>query len=176
MAFIDAQQSLTGSFIPITSTWEIGQIEGVNVNSEEFKQLFIRLYQRFNDVALALNSKDTGYYLNEEFVTGQNYFNPADNSPLMLRPSYRIAFNTGVIDAGVTPITHGLIITSTWRFIRIYGSADSPASSLWYPLPFPSASGTNNIEVIVNTTQIIITNNSGIVFSSGMVVLEYLKG
>jgi hypothetical protein len=169
------QQQNTGQFIPTTQIWDIGQLYEVDVNSEDFKELLVRLYQNVNRIALALNTKETGYYLQEEFVSSNAYFHPTSNSQDDLRPSFKKAVNIGALALGVNTKAHGLTIESSWTFTHIWGTASNPATYTFYPLPWASAVGATNIELKVDVNNIVITNNSGLTFSSCMVVLEYLK-
>lgn len=175
MAFIPDQQINTGQFIPTTAVFDVAQLYQIEVTSPEFKELLIRLYQQVNNIALNTNNKTSGYYLLEEFVTGSQYFNPNSPDPLQLRPEFRKTFNIGALPAGVTTVAHNLAITNTWIFTDIYGAASDNVGFNYYPLGFPSAGGANNIELRVTAVNIIITNNSGINFTSCIVTLEYLK-
>jgi hypothetical protein len=172
MAFIIDQQN-QGSFIPTTGIFEVGRLFEVDVDSPEFKELLARLYQAVNNIANVLNIKDTGYYLESEFTTGALYFNPASDDPNKLRPVFRKVIDMGALAAGVTTVAHGLTIGTTWKFVHIYGAASGTPN--YYPLPFVSAGGATNIEVRVDLTNVIVTNNSGVVFTSSTVVLEYVK-
>lgn len=145
------------------------------LEGEDQKQLAVRLYQTINSIILALNQKDTGQYITQEFVTGQLYTNPNDPSLLRQRNGYREWYIIGAIGAGITTFPHGLTIGTTWEFVRIRGTASNTTTGNYYPLPFASAAGLTNIELRVNNTDIIITNNSGVTFTKCNVVLEYLK-
>lgn len=168
------QQINTGSFVPITNVWDVSQVYEINVNSPEFKELLVRLYQNINNIAQVLNSKDSAFYLNEEFVTSQLYYNPASNDPLMLRPGFRITVNTGALGAGTTAVNHGLAVTNTWKWMSIVGAGTDTVNTLGYPITFGGASN-NSIEVSVNATQVVINNQSGVVFTDSSVTLEYVK-
>ena len=165
----------TGSYVPTTFIYDVAQLHAVNVNSPEFKELLVRLYQTLNQVVLSLNLKDTGYYMNQEYLTSQVYFNPVSNLPKDYRQIFRTTYNIGPLGAGLTNTAHGLPITTTWQFTRIYGVANDSIGKNYYPLPFASAGGAANIELRVDATNIKITNNSGVAFDSCTVVLEYLK-
>lgn len=173
--YVPDQQINTGLFIPTTSVFEIQQLEKLDPNSPDFKQLLVRLYQTVNSIALSLNAKDSGYYLTEEFVTGSLYFNPTSSNQLDLRPVFRKVIDVGALGAGVTPTLHGLTIGTTWSFTKIYGVASDTGTNDYYPLPWASAGGATNIELRVDATDVVITNNSGVTFSVCYVVLEYLK-
>lgn len=175
MAYLPQQPINVGFFIPTTSIFEIQNIASVDIFSPDFKDLIVQLYQNINNIANAVNAKDTGLYNLQEFVTGSTYFNPNSPNPLDARSVFRSTYNIGALNAGVTNAPHGLTIGTTWQFVRIYGCASNTATNNYYPLPFASAGGANNIELRANATNIVITNNSGVVFTSATVVLEYLK-
>ena len=174
MAYIPDQQINTGSYIPTTSVWDVARLYEVDINSDEFKELLVRLYQNVNNIALVLNTKSTGYYINEEFVSGKLFFNPESNDPLQLRPGYIIAVNTGALGAGVTAIDHNIAVIDSFKWMFIYGAATDTVTIVGYPLPFAGAAG-NNIEVSVTATQVLINNNSGVTFTDSQVTLEYCK-
>lgn len=174
MAYIPDQTANTGSFIQTTQVWDIGALYDVQVSSPEFKDLLVRLYQQVNNVALAVNLKDTGYYMTQEFVNGQQYFSTTNN-PNTLRSVFRLVVNTGALGPGVNTTAHGLTIGATWSFTRIYGTATDIAGGNFFPLPWASAAGATNIELAVGNANIVITNNSGLTFATSYVVLEYIK-
>lgn len=160
------QQSNAGVYLPTTYAFP----------GEDKEQFSVRIYQTINSIINALNLKETGQYLDEEFVTGAMWFNPADSSPLKQRNEFREVVNIGALGAGVTTRAHGLIVGATWSFVEIFGTAsDFAAGGNYYPLPWASAAGATNIELKVDNTNVVITNNSGVVFPTCYVVLEYLK-
>jgi hypothetical protein len=166
----------TGSFVPTTNIWDVSGIYTIDVNSSEFKELLVRLYQNINNIALVLNTKSTGYYINEQFVSSKLFFNPnaESNDPLQLRPGFIKTINTGALAAGVTAINHDIPVTNTFKWMFISGAATDTATIVGYPLPFAGVAG-NNIEVSVTATQVLINNNSGVTFTDSQVTLEYCK-
>lgn len=171
--YIPDVQKNTGLFIATTDVWEISQLMEVNVNSEEFKLLLVRLYQNINNIALALNLKDSAYYVLEEFVDGQKFFSITDDAN-NLRDNFRRVFNIGALGAGVTTVAHGLAITNQWTFTRIYGTATDNIGNNFYPIPFAGAAGAY-ISLRADLTNVIVDNNSGVAFNKCIVVLEFLK-
>lgn len=169
------QQANTGQFVPTTQIWDIGQIETVEISSPEFRELLVRLYQNVNNIVLSLNTKQTGYFLEEEFVNSSVYFNPTSSKKEDLRPSYRKVFNIGSVGPSAT-VAHGLAIGPTWSFTRIYGTVTNLATGVHLALPYVNAATpANSISLTVDATNILIDNNYGVVFDTCMVVLEYLK-
>lgn len=175
MAFSTDQLQNTGSFLPTTQMLDISMLYSVDVKSPEFKELLARLYQYINLISLVVNTKETGYYINQEINTSKLFFNPLSNNQTQLRPIFRTVVDVGTLAAGVTLVNHNIPITNTYSFTTIYGAASDSLGNNYYPLPFASAGGAANIELFANATQVSITNNSGVAFDNCYVVLEYIK-
>jgi len=169
MPYIPDQTINTGMFVPTTNVWDISQIQEIDVNSAEFKELMVRLYQNISNIATALNKKVTGYHINQEFVNGKLYYNPASTDPQDYRPGFIITIDTGALGAGANAVNHGLTVTNTWHWMAIYGAATNTGTLVGYSIP------DLNIGVNVTATQIIITNNTGLAFADSTVTLEYVK-
>jgi hypothetical protein len=173
--------TLYGSFIPTTNIWDVGQLYQTDVNSQEFKELLVRLYQNVNNIALALNLKDTGYYIRQEFVNGQQYFpNPANNSSTATAASMRQVFRT-TVNFGALPnnatksVAHNIPITAGFSFTRIYATASDTTGLTYIPIPFVDTAG-NNIELYVDATNVnIITTSNRTNYNICYVVIEYIK-
>jgi hypothetical protein len=171
----------TGAFVPTTNVWDVSQIYNIDVTSPQFKELLIRLYQNINNIALTLNTKDTGYYLTDSLVNSQMFFpNPIYNSSTAENPGYRQVLRI-VIDFGALPNTgtksmpHNITINSATTFTRIYGTASDTTNLEYIPLPYSSASGTSNIELFVDSTNVnIITASNRSTFTTTYIVLEYI--
>lgn len=181
--------TLQGSFVPTTSVWDVNEINSVDVTSPAFKELLVRLYQNINLIATVLNDRDSGYYPTLEFVNGQRWFpDPALNSSSTLQPTYRQVVRK-VIDFGALPnggvsvtksVAHGITVNPSYRFTRIYGTASLPTagSYSYIPLPFASPTANRNIELFADATNVTITVNAAInwsTYTTSYIVLEYLK-
>lgn len=175
MAYIPDQQISTGSYVQQTPIFDVSRLYEVEVGSPEFRELLVRLAQQTNNISLVLNDKSSGFYLLEEFVSGNKYFNPNSSDPLRLRPEFFKTFNIGALGAGVTNTAHNLTITATWQLVGIQAAASDNVGNNYYPIPFASAGGANNIEIRVTAVNIVITNNSGVNFTNCIVTLKYLK-
>lgn len=170
MAFIPNNNSNLGMFVPTTVIYDAQRMQQADVNSKEFKELIVRLYQTINTISLALNAREIGHYPLEEFVTGNLYYNPSSAAVSDLRPIFRTTYDTGPVIAGPNPgIPHGLSITSSWQPVHIYGVAWDSANTVSYPMP------NADIAVYIDATNIVITNWSGVVFDVSSIVLEYSK-
>lgn len=155
-----------GLFIPTTNIWD----------TEDLKELQIRLYQNLNLMATAVNLKDSGYYSLQEFVNGQSYFpNPALSSATPTTPVYRQVFRK-VINFGTLPntatksVAHGLTINNTFSFTRIYATASDPVGLTYFPIP---GNGTN---ITADATNVNITTTANMTaYTICYVVLENIK-
>lgn len=161
----------TGLFVPTTNVWDVQQLYQVDIKSPEFKELIVRLYQNVNNIALALNAKESGLYAPYEFVTGEVYSLTGSNSQ---NGGFRTMIITGTVGPGTTSINHNLDVKDSWLWVEIYGCLTDSVNFLGYPINFADSGG-NTISASVNATQIVINNNSGVSFTNGMVILKYIK-
>jgi hypothetical protein len=175
-------QAEPGMFIPLTNIWDVQAIQSVDVQSPEFKELLVRLYQNVNNICFALNIKDTGYYVLQDFVNGQAFFpNPALNTQTSqtptLRQVFRKVFNAPALaNTGVTTFPHFIPVTSNYSFTRIYGAATNNTATGFIPLPFASPVLANNISLAVTNTNIVITTGSDYsAYTIVYIILEYIK-
>lgn len=174
-------QANFGSFIPTTNIWEIQQLQDLNIDPK-LKELLVRLYQNVNNIALSVNTRDAGYYVQQEFINGQIYFpNPNLDSTTPQSPTMRQVFRT-VVNFGALPnaaaksIAHGINVVPGYSFTRIYGTSTTANASNAIPLPYASPTLIDNIQVDIDVTNVTIT--TAIDWSSYVntyVVLEYIK-
>lgn len=175
MPYIPEDLNNTGLYLGTTNIWDIGRIQDVDFNSEEGRLLLVRLYQNVSDILNALNMKDSGYYVLQQFVNGQQFFSTDPANPDNLRPDYRFVMNFGPVAAGVNTIAHGIPnITSAWTFTRVYGTATDAVGFNYYPIGTGGAAA-GIITIQANATDVVITNNTAISFTRCIVILEFLK-
>jgi len=160
--------------LKISYLWDVSDNDPLNVNSPEFRELLIRLFQNINQIIKAVNGKDSGYYFESEFINGQTFF-PLAGSPTP-RNVIRKLINFGALpNAGVKNVAHGLTTTANTIFTRIYGCSTDPAAQIYLPLPYSSPVLANNIEVSVNNTNVTITTGANFTaYTITYVVLEYI--
>ena len=180
MAFSPSNKAnMFGAFVPTTYIFDLEYVANtLGTDSDEERELQVRLYQAVNNIILTTNVKDTGYYITTEFVTGSSFFT-LTNSSSQMRPVYRTTVNFGALPStGTKSVAHGLTgIGTTYSFTRIYGCSTNP-NTKFIPLPYVSASAiTNNLELNADPTNVNITTG-GTNYSSyttTYVILEYLK-
>lgn len=178
----DNLNGLSGSFVPTTNVWDVAELYSMNVNSPEFKELLVRLYQNINLISLVLNTKDSGFYFTEEFVTGKIYFpNPTLTSATSTSPDPRQSIRKVVI-FGALPntasksVAHGITVNATTRFVVKQGEASDTTGFSYISVPFASPVLADNISMVVDATNITITTGSNRSnFDDTLVFLEWLQ-
>jgi hypothetical protein len=176
-----------GSFIPLTQTWDVSEIYTTDVSSPAFKELLVRMYQNINNMAMVINTKDTGIYPTSEFVNSQVWFpNPAYDSSTpqtaTQRQVFRKVINFGALpNAGTRNVAHGLTFDANTTLTRLYGAASNPAALAYIPLPFATPTALNaNISLSLGLVgpipSVIVT--TGIDYSAYTVcyvVIEFIR-
>lgn len=174
---------LFGAFVNQNYVFDVQSIYQTDVNSPEFKELLVRLYQNVNNISMVVNVKETGLYPLQETINSQLYFsNPAYNSTTSVVPAlrqvYRKTFNytTALPNTGTATIPHGITCTAQTTFTRIYATANDTTGFNYIPLPYASNTAGASIELSVDGTNIYITTGSNRTnFNITYIVLEYLQ-
>ena len=163
------QYQRTGSFVQTTQIWA----------GEDAKSLVTRLYQNMNTIALVLNTKETGAYYEQEFVTGallfpnpNNYTNVPPTVPVERQISRKVVNFGALPAAGTKSVAHNLDIGANWTFVKISGCATNPSlfttpptpfgavptGMNYIPLPYVSVrDATGDLELSVDQTNVNIT-------------------
>lgn len=178
-----ATSSQYGVFVTTNLIWDVQQIYELDVNSKEFKELLVRLYQNINNMALVLNSKSGGVFNNSfSTVNGNTWFaNPANNSSTQANPALRqeqqIVVMFGALPNTTTKsVPHGITCTATTTFTQIYATASDTTGFNYIPVTFGSPTLVNDIEITIDGTNVNITTGSNRSnFNICYVVLKYLQ-
>ncbi len=179
MALPTVNQNISGSFVPTTFIFDVAKLQDVDVNSDQFKELLVRLYQNLNRMVLSLNVKTSGYFPLNQFVMGDQYF-PATASTSLTqanyRPATRVVINFGALpNTGTKAVAHGITCTANTSFVRIYGTASDTTGFNYIPLPYASPTLANNIELKVDATNVtVITGSNRTNFNLCYIVLEFI--
>jgi len=167
-----------GSNLPTTYLFDVEAASTVEPNSDEEKQLKIKLYQAINYILTSLNKKVNGDYFVQELLTGANFYN-IYNDQNNLRPEYRTVVNFGALpSSGTKQVAHGINVTGrfSWTFIGAYAANQSTPEGI--PVPYASAAAvSDNLEIWVDNTYVYIATG-GTDYSSYTVtnvILKYLK-
>jgi hypothetical protein len=162
-------QNNSGLYVESTDVFDIDLLASTDVTEPAFKELLVRLYQNINRIRLSLNLKDSAYYIENEFLNGQVFFED--------QQAFRTLVNFGALPNTTSKsIPHGINTTNSFSFTRIYGCATNQVTMQYIPLPYASPTLVNNIQLSVDATNVTIT--TGIDYSAytvTYVILEYIK-
>lgn len=177
MAYIPAQSQNQGLYVPTTNIWDVQELYAVDIKSEQFKELLVRLYQNVNNIALALNNKDSALYFEQEFVNAQLFFNPNSTDPNNQRQVFRKVINFGSLPNTATKtVAHGITFDANSNLTRLYGAATDPAAFTYIPLPYASPTLANNIELYLDGTNVnVITGSNRTNYTRSVVIIEWVK-
>jgi len=171
-----------GAFLPTTDVFDRSAIQALNVNSPEFKDFLVRLYQTTNNIANAVNIRDAGYYPLTEFICGQLWFeNPNLSSSTAQVPEYRQVWRK-IINFGALPntstknVAHSITVDSNTTFTRIYATASDTTGNTYIPIPYAHATAANIVRLDVDATNVSITTGIDRTnYDTCYVILEYIK-
>lgn len=174
-------EQMLGLFLPNTYSFDIQELQGADI-----KSLVVQLYQNVNSILLALNLKDTGYYVEDEYLNGQLFFpNPANapsvNTPATYRQVFRKTINFGALPNTATKnVAHGIdfgSLPTVTKGTRLYGCATNPATGMIIPLPFASSTALAScISLSADPTNIIITTGADYsAYTNCFVIIELIK-
>jgi hypothetical protein len=136
---------------------------------EDAQQLTRELEKSYIDIAQNVNHRTIGIFpTNKSIVNGEQWFIKGGKQ----QGSRQIYTFTAPGN-----IPHGINISLIYGFTKIYGTFVD-AAGIWYPLPYVDVvSATNQVNVIVNATNIVITAGAGAppTIASGFCVLEWIS-
>lgn len=173
-------EQMLGLFLPNTYLFDAENLQGTDINT-----LVVRLYQNVNSMLIALNLKETGYYVEQEYINGQLFFPDPTNAESVSVPStYRQVFRK-VVNFGELPnstaknVAHGIdfgTLPTPFKGTRIYGCATDPATGTMIPLPFASPTSSLSISLAIDPTHVIITTGSNYSsYTQCFVIIEMIK-
>lgn len=141
-----------------------------NFPDDNIQALTIEIDRAYVDTAQKVNDRIIGLFpTNTPIATGEQWFLSGQSARQQtLRQIYTFTA------AGNIP--HGINLAQIAGFTRIWGTFTDGAS--WYTLPWvDTVSATNQVNVLVNATNIVITAGGGTPpsITSGFVVLEWLS-
>lgn len=161
MSYIPNQVEYTGSYVPSTNIWDVQRLQEVDVNSPEFKELLVRLYQNVNLISVVLNTKDTAFYNTQAIATGAQWYNPNNADPNQYRVPLRKVINFGALPAaGSKSVAHGISFGSLPTSVVpvcFYGTAINPITGAWLSIGHAATSLAGMLQLTGDTTNVTIT-------------------
>lgn len=127
------------------------------------------------NIASNVNARTIGTFsVNFPLVTGERWYTATPTNPQTNQPQQTLRQVYTFTGAG--PIPHGINFASISGFTAIYGTFFD--GTVYCPLPYVDVvSATNQVNVVVNATNIVITAGAGSppTIVSGFVVLQWLS-
>jgi len=133
---------------------------------EEWEQARQFLTETLKMTANSTNVKEIGWYLEEEVISGKQFF-PGINVetlPGQYRTIFRKVINFSPLAIGVNSKPHGLTIDANFRLINLYGAASDTGAFTGTPINQPN--------INYDATNINIT--AAAVYQVAQAVFEYI--
>lgn len=145
----------------------------------EPSQKDVKLREYFNNIATAVNTKDSGIYNELIIITGQQFL-PLFSREAGYNAIYRTVFRK-VVDFGALPnsstksVAHNIPnITTDYSITKLYGASTNPGNQ-FISLPYASPTLAKNIELYVDTTNVnVVTGNNRTAFTRTFIIIEYM--
>jgi hypothetical protein len=132
--------------------------------------LIPRLQDNYFSIASAINRREVSLYTTAELRNGVEWQIGNEQHGVLRK----------VIDFGTLPnattknVAHNITTNTNTFFTKIYGVSKDPSTPQWIPLPFASTTSANNISLLVNNTNVVITTGvDRTAFTETYIVLEY---
>lgn len=169
-----------GMYLPTTNVWDPSQIYSVKNIDPQLKDLLVRLYQNINNISLAVNLKDTAYYVEQEIINSHQFFTTVTSggsSNQNYRQVYRKVINFGALpNTATTSVAHGISFDANYSITRVYGAATDPVGFTYLPLPYAHPTAANNIALDLDATNVNITTGSNrTAYTKCYIIVEFLK-
>lgn len=169
------------SFIENTDVYDVDVIQELDINSEEFRLFLVRLVQSIRGIRNVVNTTTSGYQVNQETVNGK-IFNSSTSSEPVNGWCKELLIGPLANAAGTTPYAHGIdfgttaTAQSSVRLTALYGGASNTTSLSYLPLPYPSATAADVIEVSMDNTNVYITvGKDQSAYDQVYIYIEYIK-
>lgn len=176
MAFVPSNTTNFGSYLPTTYIYDVTDIQNIDVNSDEFKELIVRLYLNINSILKSLNDKDTGLYLTTVFQTGQQFFNQT-NAYDQNRPIFRTVVNFGALPNTTTKsVAHNIPnLGTTWSIVRLDCQATNP-NTIAVDVPgFDPSDITKPMNIWFDATNVTVQTTSNMsAYTTTWVIIEFI--
>ncbi len=143
----------------------------------------LQLRKYLNNIAIALNSKENGFYLEDETPTAGLFIpiaTPKSSANVKFRPMFRTVVDFGALPNNTTKtVPHGIITTEDFSIIKLQGGATEPGvSTINSALALPADGIPNNARVSleIDATDVIIkTSMNRSSYTRTFIVIEYIK-
>lgn len=143
----------------------------------------LQLRKYLNDIAVALNVKENGFYVEDEIPTAGLFiptFSTTTSANTKFRPMFRTVVDFGALpNNGTKTVPHGITTTQDYSIIKLQGGATEPGvSTINSALAIPMDGIPNNerVSLEIDATDVIIkTSMDRSNYTRTFIVIEYIK-
>lgn len=180
---------MPSNFIPTSQIWDVSEILSNNTISPEMKKVFVKMYQKLSEMAMAVNNKSSGIHDLQEQPTGKIFFpKPGLTSASGQTPVARGSISKNFVwaDATGTPkslpnattdtMAHGITFDANTILINVWAAATDHIHGMYVRIPHVDcAKGT--IGIWATNTDIVIDccGFDGTDFTDVYVGIEFIR-
>jgi len=167
-----------------------GQLPENYIVPSEPEEAVVKLRQYINDIAYSVNRKSSGYYVEQDTITGQQFV-PTFATDMSGSTNYRPVLRK-VVDFGTLPdsttksVAHSIATTEDFSFVKIYGCATEPtaapvpigATNSAIPIPYINTTTPgDSVELSIDATNVNVTTTTAnyTAYTRCFVVLEWIQ-
>lgn len=140
------------------------------------------IVEQLKRLAIAVNTREIGFFLDEELLTGKAFIpglNNASNGGTseLFRQVLRKVIDFGPLpNAGTKSVPHGISFTGNFTLVFMGAYATDPIALIALPIPFADPTNVNTIAINMGVTNVSITTASNLSnFTRVFVICEFLQ-
>lgn len=150
-----------------------------DVVPEEWDEARPFLVEMLKKITNSLNSKEVGFFLDEELLSGKAFIPGATltgNNPGLFRQVLRKVIDFGALpNAGLKSVPHGIVFDANFTLVQLFGAATDPVNLLAIDIGH-AAAAPNQVEIYLDANNInIVTGSNRSSYTRCYVVIEYMQ-
>lgn len=143
-------------------------------NWEEARQFLV---EQLKKVSNAINIREIGWWLDEELISGKQFFPSGASDPPQFRTILRKVIDFGALpDTAMKSVAHGITFDANFSLIQMFASATDPTNFIALPIPFASGVLVESVKMDMDATNVNITTyQTRSSFTRCYVTIEYIQ-
>jgi len=146
---------------------------------DDWDQGKISLVEHLKKISNGVNTREIGYFLDEELLTGKQYpsVGTVSETSEQYRSSFRMLVDFGTLpNTGTKTVAHNITVDANFTLTQLYAAATDPVAFTSLPIPYASNIAGDSISLSMDATNVIITTGSNRTnFTRCYVIIEYLQ-
>jgi hypothetical protein len=123
------------------------------------------LVEMLKKISIEVNRREIGWFLNEEIVTGQQFFPSTTSNPPQFRSIFRNVIDFSPLPAGTTSLPHGITVDANFTLVELFGSATNSVSLKGTPINQPN----------INYDSVNINITSALAYDRAYAIISYIQ-